>query len=147
MVKRKLYFLLLFASILLFLMGFVKNHETFDINVYDTYFVIAQNHLYWLFSQLLLFFFMIYLTLEKVKLQLFKELNLIHIFGTLIFVSGIFFPYYLLHQSSNSLLGYDYERLNVYRSFCVLFFLIVQFLFIINIFASIIKKLCNSATK
>ncbi|MFY8009813.1 MAG: cytochrome c oxidase subunit I, partial [Flavobacterium sp.] len=65
MIQRKPYILFLFASLLLFLIGFLKSDETFDINVHDTYFVIAQNQLYWLFSLLLFFFFMIYFALEK----------------------------------------------------------------------------------
>ncbi len=141
--KKKPYFLFLFASLLLLLIGFVKSEETFDINVHDTYFIILQNHLYWLFTLLLFFFFIIYLTLDKIRLHLLKMLTKIHIYGTLLLTVGIFFPYDLLFTSSNFLLVDDSQSTNVYRSFCVLFFLIAQVLFIINIFVAIIKKLRN----
>ncbi|MEK8180399.1 hypothetical protein WMW71_08590 [Flavobacterium buctense] len=143
MMKKKPYFLFLFASLLLLLIGFVKSEETFDINVHDTYFIILQNHLYWLFTLLLFFFFIIYLTLDKIRLHLLKMLTKIHIYGTLLLTVGIFFPYDLLFTSSNFLLVDDSQSTNVYRSFCVLFFLIAQVLFIINIFVAIIKKLRN----
>lgn len=144
MLKRKPYLLLLFASFLLLLMGFIKSDETFDINVHDTYFVIAQDHLYGLFSFVLFFFFIIYVTLKKVKLHLFKVLNGVHIYGTLIFIIGMFFPYDLLFPPYDFPLFDESQKANVYRSFCALFFLIAQVLFIINIFASIIKKLRTS---
>lgn len=141
MIKRKPYLLLLFASILLLLTGFIKSSETFDINIHDTYFVIAQMHLHGLFSLLLFFFFIIYVTMEKIKFPLIKSMREIHIYATLIFLLGMFFPYDLFLQSSNFPLFDDSYKANVYRSFNALFFLIAQVLFIINIFASIIKKL------
>ncbi len=147
MIKRKPYLLLFFTSLLIFLMGLIKNEETFDINVHDTYFIVKQNHLYWLFSILLFFFFMIYLTFEKIKLPLFKELTRIHIYGTVIFTIGIFFPYDLIFHSSDFPLYNDYQESNIYRSYNTLFFLIAQVLLIINIFASIIKKLRTSVTQ
>ncbi|WP_412477102.1 hypothetical protein [Flavobacterium sp. TBRC 19031] len=146
MLKRKPYLLLL-TSLLLFVIGFVKSDETFDINIHDTYFVIAQNQLYWLFSLFFFFFFMIYFILEKLRFQWQRLLELIHVYGTVFFTLGMFFPYELMFKSPELQLFDDYQRSNVYRSFFALFFLIAQILLIINIFVAIIKKLRILATQ
>lgn len=147
MLKRKPYLLLLLTSLLLFVIGFVKSDETFDINIHDTYFVIAQNQLYWLFSLFFFFFFMIYFILEKLRFQWQRLLELIHVYGTVFFTLGMFFPYELMFKSPELQLFDDYQRSNVYRSFFALFFLIAQILLIINIFVAIIKKLRILATQ
>jgi len=147
MLKRKPYLLLLLTSLLLFVIGFVKSDETFDINIHDTYFVIAQNQLYWLFSLFFFFFFMIYFILEKLRFQWQRLLELIHVYGTVFFTLGMFFPYELIFKSPEFQLFDDYQRSNVYRSFFALFFLIAQILLIINIFVAIIKKLRILATQ
>lgn len=147
MLKRKPYLLLLLTSLLLFVIGFVKSDETFDINIHDTYFVIAQNQLYWLFSLFFFFFFMIYFILEKLRFQWQRLLELIHVYGTVFFTLGMFFPYELIFKSPEFQLFDDYQRSNVYRSFFALFFLIAQILLIINIFVAVIKKLRILATQ
>ncbi|WP_412465092.1 hypothetical protein [Flavobacterium mekongense] len=147
MLKRKPYLLLLLTSLLLFVIGFVKSDEAFDINIHDTYFVIAQNQLYWLFSLFFFFFFMIYFILEKLRFQWQRLLELIHVYGTVFFTLGMFFPYELIFKSPEFQLFDDYQRSNVYRSFFALFFLIAQILLIINIFVAIIKKLRILATQ
>lgn len=147
MIKRKPYTLFLFTSLLLFLIGFLKSDETFDINVHDTYFVIAQNQLYWLFSLLLFFFFMIYFALEKTKFHWQKRLELIHVYGTIFFSIGMFFSYELVFKSPDFSLFDDYQRSNAYRSFFAVLFLIAQFLLIINIFVTIIKRLRTLVTQ
>lgn len=139
--------MLLLTSLLLFVIGFVKSDETFDINIHDTYFVIAQNQLYWLFSLFFFFFFMIYFILEKLRFQWQRLLELIHVYGTVFFTLGMFFPYELMFKSPELQLFDDYQRSNVYRSFFALFFLIAQILLIINIFVAIIKKLRILATQ
>jgi len=141
MIKRKPYALFLFASLLFFLIGFLKSEETFDINVHDTYLVIAQHYLYWLFSLLLFFLFMIYFALEKTKFNWLNRLELIHVYGTLLFSIGMFFPYELVFKSPDFSLFDDYQRSNTYRSFFAVLLLIAQFLLIINIFVTIIKRL------
>ncbi len=141
MIKRKPYILLLFTSLLLFVMGIIKSSETFDINVHDTYFVIAQNHLYRLFSLFFFFFFMIYFTLDKVRIQWLRMVEIIHVYGTFLFTIGLFFPYEWVFKSPDFPLQDDYLKVNLCRSLSTLFFLIAQILLIINIFVAIIKKL------
>lgn len=147
MLKRKPYLFLLLTSLLLFVIGFVKSDETFDINIHDTYLVIAKNQLYWLFSLFFFFFFMIYFILEKLRFQWQRLSELIHVYGTVFFTLGMFFPYELIFKSPEFQLFDDYQRSNVYRSFFALFFLIAQILLIINIFVTIIKKLRILATQ
>ena len=93
--KFKTYYLLLITSLILIILGFLNGEETFDINVHDTYFVIANCHLYWLFSSLLFIIFIFYFLLDIAKIKLNKIISKIHIFGTIISITSLLFPYAL----------------------------------------------------
>jgi heme/copper-type cytochrome/quinol oxidase subunit 1 len=145
MMKKRSYFLLLPTSILLFLLGFLNTDkkDTLDINVHDTYFVTTQNYVYWLFSILLFFFFTLYWSFDKGKIQLITILSKLHIVGTLVSILGIFFPYALIFKPSNFPLYDDLHNVNLCISISGLLFLLFQLLFIINIFATVIKHICG----
>lgn len=148
MLKKRLYFWLFATSIVLFVSSFFPNGESIlDINVHDTYYVIEHRHLYFFLAIILLFFFIVYWLLEKVKVKLIGILSKLHIYGTLISIIGMLFPYGLIFKSTDSPLHDDMQYVNISISICGLLFLLFQFLFIINIFVSIIKKLCNSVTQ
>ena len=153
MIKRKPYFLLLIASILFVALIFIPNSETtLDINVHDTYYVIKHSHLYGLLAVIMFTLFALYWSFDKGELRVIKSFSYIHIYGTLIGVLGLFFPYGLIFKWTHPTqpefpLFDDYEQTNLYISLSALLFLIAQLLFIINIFVSIIKKLCSSATQ
>ncbi len=148
MVKRKPYLLLLFSAILFLVFGFfVSTESILDINVHDTYFIITHPHLCWVLTEVFCGLYLIYLILEKAKISMILLLSKIHIYGTLVSVVGIFFPYSLIFDSSEFPLYDDSQYTNLCLFVCALTFLLFQLLFIINIFVSIIKKLCNSDTQ
>ncbi|MEO5776368.1 MAG: hypothetical protein ABIQ27_05650 [Flavobacterium sp.] len=150
MIKRKPYLLLIIAAVLLLIAGFIVfGASTIVFNVHDTYYVIANSHLSWLLAMILASLSLIYWTLEKAKVGVVPVLSKIHVYGTLLFVIGFFFPYSLLFSSSESRefpFFDDIQYVNLCLTVNALLFLFLQFLFIINIFVSIIKKLRNSAT-
>lgn len=119
---------------------FKKNSNSLDINISDTYYVIVRSHLYWLISFFLFLFFIIYLSFDKAKInfgQLFSE---VHIFGTLISVVGLLFPYSLLFGTTEFPLYDNFQYINLSITISILVFLMLQILFIINIFVILTKR-------
>lgn len=140
--KFKDYYLLFISSAILLIVGLFSNKETtFDVNVHDTYFVVAHSHLYFFFMVVFFWLFTFYWSFEKSKTTLIKILHKIHIYGTLLTVIGLFFPYNFIFSSSDFPLYDDMQYANVCITISFLFFIFFQILFIINIFVSIIKKL------
>lgn len=148
MLKKERYLLLIIGAFLLFILSFlISAANLVDVNVYDTYFVVASKTIYCSFSIFLTFLFMIYWSLDKGKIQMIALLSKIHIHGTLISILGVVFPYSLVLQNSNFPLYDNMLKVNFCTTISALLFLFLQILFIINIFVSIIKKLGHSATK
>ena len=148
MLKRKPYFLLFAIVILFLILGFfVDNKSILDLNVHDTYYIIAHNHLYWLLTIIMFLLLIVYCFLNKLKVNLVVILSKIHIYGTLVSIIGMFFPYSLILKPSNFPLYDDMQNVNLCVSISGLLFLLLQLLFIINIFVAIIKKFCNSAAQ
>lgn len=141
MKKFKAYYLLLISSLILLMLGFLVGRETVDINLHDAYYVITRNHLYWLISILLVLFFLIYLLFDKAKINFGHLFSKVHIFRTLISVIGLLFPYSLIFNKAEFPL-YDYSLyINLSMTISILVFLMLQILFIIIIFVSLIKKM------
>lgn len=138
--KFKAYYLLFITSLILLMLGFLVGEETFDINIHDTYFVIANSHLYWLFSSLLFITFIFYFLLNITKIKLNKIISKIHIFGTIILIVLLIFPYTLFSNPNEFPLFDSFEYINIVLTISFLILLFLQLLFIINIFVSLIKK-------
>ena len=144
MIKRKSYILLFFAaSMLLIFSLFSGSVETLDVNIKDTYYIISNIQFYQCYSVLLLVLGLLYWGLSKAKIQLFSILSLIHIYGTLVlFLFVVYFNYQNLLAYRPTHVKYifnpiDYNLYLIETLFAIIF---LQFLFIINIFVSIIKK-------
>jgi heme/copper-type cytochrome/quinol oxidase subunit 1 len=140
MIKIKDYYLLLNSSLILLIIGFLVGEETFDINVHDTYYVIANCHLYWLFSSLLFIIFIFYFLLNIIKIELNKIISKIHIFGTIISIILLIFPYFIFDKTKDFPLYDSFEYINTVLILSFLVLLFLQLLFLINIVLSIIKK-------
>jgi heme/copper-type cytochrome/quinol oxidase subunit 1 len=140
MIKIKEYFLLFNSSLILLIIGFLVGEETFDINVHDTYYVIANCHLYWLFSSLLFIIFIFYFLLNIIKIELNKIISKIHIFGTIISIILLIFPYFIFDKTKDFPLYDSFEYINTVLILSFLVLLFLQLLFLINIVLSIIKK-------
>lgn len=147
MKKFKPYYLLLIVSVLFFVIRLIinSNRRTFDLNIYDTYYIITEVDFYSICSVFLFLLSLMYLVLEKIKFTLFTLATKIHIIGTIVLI--VLFTinqYYLnLQQLPNRyyvISEYDYHSINEPILYIILI-LILQMLFIMNIFASLIKKM------
>ncbi len=137
------YYLLFLTSIFFFVISFLVYYKmTFDINIYDTYYVIREVDFYLINSFFIFFLGLIYFILDKIKIILFTVLKKIHIFGSLfLFSLIIYFNYYnLLEYQSNEFL-FDKPDYNKYMIISIFTLITLQLLFIINIFVSLIKKM------
>lgn len=148
MEKTKRYFWLLAASFLFFLsLFFADGKSSLDLNIHDTYYVIAHGHLYGMMAVVLFFLYTIYWSFDKGKIELIKMLSEWHIYGTLLSLIGMFFPYYLIFSESDFPPFDNFQSINVCLTVCGLLFLFFQLLFIINIFVTIMKNLIKLGAK
>lgn len=147
MKKMKLYFLLLVLSIVSLIGGFLATDETLDINVHDTYYVIAYNHFYYLISIVTFPLFLIYWIFDKVKFDLIKSFSIVHVFGTLLSVLGLCFPYHLIFTTPEFPLFDDYSKVNLYLTISAVLFVAFQLVFLLNILITLVKKLASIFSK
>jgi len=129
---------------LLLLISFIRKIEmessALDINIHDTYFVIAHSHFTLLVSVLIAFLGFIYFLSNKLKIILNVWLNLIHtlitIFGTL-FIS---YPFTIVlgEQGSRFTDRVAYE--NAAIVIVILILVGCQLLLLINLILGILKK-------
>ncbi|MFI1745949.1 cbb3-type cytochrome c oxidase subunit I [Thalassobellus sediminis] len=134
--KPHLSFLLAIPIIMLF--GILSGNNVLDINVHDTYYVIAYLHLATLVSILFGIIGIGYWIMLKTNRKLSKWLNLIHI--TLTF-GGIILIWILAQLFRESIMEYNFNNnltLAIYSIALIIFF--VQIIFPINLIKGIIKK-------
>lgn len=140
MIKFKNYYLLLFGSIVLFILALTAKKDSIDVNIGDTYYVMAYNHFYGLLSFFLVLFFILYGAFDLLKIILFKLISKIHIFGSLFSILVLVFPYSIFNNPNDFPLFDNLFYINIALVVSFLLFLILQLLFIMNIFVSLIKK-------
>ncbi|WP_395044698.1 hypothetical protein [Flavobacterium sp.] len=118
---------------------------TFDINIYDTYYVIREEDFYTMVSFFILILGLLYFLLEKIDIILSAIVSKLHILGTILLTLLFFKNQYFLNPISLSKKYYEISRfdsLHIYETVSyILGILILQLLFIINIFVSLIKKM------
>ena len=143
LLKNKPYYLLLLAAILFLMLSLtIDKNEMMDINIHDTYFVIAFQDGFILLCLIFFITGLIYL-ISDVKIQFVSILSLIHVYGSLFFL-GMFF-YYLGKIKTSSI--FDSIDYNLRTIISLLIFAGLQLLFVFNFFISIIKKLSNLASQ
>lgn len=142
MKKIKAYYLLFPASMIFFVISFLVYYKmTFDINIYDTYYVIREVDFYIMISFFVLILGLLYFILEKFKIILPSFLSKVHIFGTLfLFALIIYFNYNNLFEYQSNEFLFDRPDYNKYIIISIFVLITLQLLFIINIIVSIIKK-------
>ena len=143
MKKLKLYFLLLVLSIVFLIVGFFSTEETLDINVHDTYYVIAHSHVYWFYSIFSLLLFGIHGLFDLLKIKLNNMFSKVHILGTFLSMVGLCFPYYLIFTTPEFPLFDDYDKINLCLTISAILFFFFQLLFLLNILIILIKRLVN----
>ena len=145
LLKSKPYLLLLFVSIIMYVFSFIwDKKETLDINIHDTYYIIEFQNGFILLCLSFLITGLIYLIFDYFKIQLFYFLSRIHIYGSLVFI-GLFFFYLNKINSAEDFQLIDSIDYNFRIIISLLLFVFLQFIFLINLIISIIKKLSNLA--
>lgn len=83
-IKKKPYYLLLYAAGLLMLISFLKlgKNPTIDLHLHDTYFVIGQPYIFWLLAIVAFFVWVLYLLTDKILYS--KKLTWSHVIITIL---------------------------------------------------------------
>ena len=150
--KQKPYNLLLWTGLILVLTSFfiLKQNNTVDIHLHDTYFVIAHTHIFWLLAFLALFVWTLYLLTNKIMFS--KALVWTHIIITimtiLLFALSLFFGDSFINPTPRRY--YDYSSWNSFdnyttftKAFGVTIFVLLfgQFIFVIIFIVGLFKAL------
>ena len=140
---EKPHLIFLFSIPLIILTGILSEDSVLDINIHDTYFVIAHLHLAILISILYGLIGLGYWIVQKANRKLSKSLNLIHVvltIGGLIAIFGI--PYLLFESTEESVfpLFEQMERQNSMLIMIILLILFGQLVYLVNITVGIFRK-------
>lgn len=148
--KKKLFYLLFLASCLFMICSLpFSSSQSFVINIHDTYFVISSLDFYIIFCFFLLILGLLYWILEYFKITLISMISRIHILGTLLFLLLFLLMNYKasLVESSNKIQDVvSQPNYYTYSIVCLMLIISLQFLFIINIFVALIRKLRTLVT-
>ena len=137
-ISNKPHLIFLLSIPLIMLIGFMSGDAVFDINVHDTYYVIAYIHLTTLISILFGIIGLGYWIMLKANRKLSKWLNLVHIslsFG------GILLIWILKQLFRESIMEYDFNNnLTLAIYLIALIAILGQIIYPINIISGIIRK-------
>ena len=149
--KIKPYFFCVAITIFFIVLFFFINTDAkFVLNIHDTYYVAAINHIV-----LLLFYFfgiisIIYFLFDFIKVDLSKVNSWIHILGSILSIASFFYIDHLSNELPSQERGFEYWQnipdYNLYFFVVILILIALQFFFIINIFVSLIKKMKSLRT-
>ena len=151
-IKQKPYHLFLWTGLVLVLTSFfvLKQNNSFDIHIHDTYFVIANTHLFWFLAILALFVWTLYLLTNKILYS--KVLTWTHVIITiltlLLFALTLFFGDSFMNPTPRRY--YDYSTWNSFDNYTtftkaigitIFVLLLGQFIFVINFIVGLFKRL------
>lgn len=140
---QKPHLIFLFAIPIILFFGIVNWSTTVDINIHDTYYVIAYFHLSILISLLFGIIGIGYWRMLKTKRELSKWLNLIHItftFGGLLLIQLFSFLIVELNELSKSDDFVYNIQLEVQIILVAMVIILAQIVYPINILRGLIKK-------
>ena len=155
--KQKPYNLLLLTGLILVLTSFfvLKQNNSVDIHIHDTYFVIARTHVFWFLAILALFVWTLYLLTNKILYS--KALTWIHVIITiltlLLFAFTLSFGDSFMNSTPRR--NYDYSDWNSFdnttgftKAIAISIFVLLygQVIYVINFIAGLIKRLNNRKT-
>jgi hypothetical protein len=145
MKKFKSYFVLLISAVVFFIISFcVSKQDSFTLNIKNIYYVMSKSDFYRGTAILCFTSGLVYFVLDKSNVKLISILSKVHTFGTLLLIFLLLFFNYKNNLDVKSVRFGDIINQFDYNS-CVGISLIVilflQFLFLINIFVSQIKKM------
>jgi heme/copper-type cytochrome/quinol oxidase subunit 1 len=155
--KQKPHHLLLCTGVILFLTSFfiLKQNNSVDIHLHDTYFVIAHTHVLWLLSIIALSVWTLYLLTNKILY--FKALTWAHVIITiltlLLFALTLFFGDSFMNPTPRRY--YEYSSWNSFDNYTTftraigittVVLLFGQFIFVINLIGGLFKRLTKRKT-
>ncbi|WP_298308868.1 hypothetical protein [Flavobacterium sp.] len=145
MMKIKPYLFCVVVTIVFIVLYFFINTEAkFVLNIHDTYYVAAINHIVLLLFYLFGILSIIYFLFDFIKINLSKVNIWIHILGSILSIASFFYINYLSNELPSQEKGIEYWQnipdYNLYFFAVILTLITLQFFFIINIIVSIIKK-------
>jgi|SRR5690606_8743235 len=135
---EKPHLIFLLAIPITIMIGMLREDEVLDINVHDTYFVIAHSHLSMLISILFGIIGMVYWIIQKADRRLSKWLNRAHIGLTF---GGTLVVWILTKFYRTGVMEYEFNNnLTLMITLIILLMIIGQIVFPINIIYGLIKK-------
>lgn len=135
---EKPHLIFLLAVPITIMIGMLREDEVLDINVHDTYFVIAHSHLSMLISILFGIVGMVYWIMQKADRRLSKWLNRAHIGLTF---GGTLVVWILTKFYRTGVMEYEFNNnLTLMITLIILLMIIGQIVFPINIIYGLIKK-------
>ena len=131
----------LFLIIIGYLPSFLIGDSALDINIHDTYYVIATSHVSILLSTFYILCGLIYRLFKFINLSLIPVLTKIHSISTISIIPIYFIGYFLIGNTNKSEfpLFDDTSKLNLFITAIVIIYIIAQLLFILNIILSVLK--------
>lgn len=140
--KIKIHYLFWLVSLLILLIGLYDMDGTFDINIYDTYYIIP--HLYGSVILCIIYFiygFGYWLVQEIFKKRLAKILTIIHsVILTGSFLAYWIVIYYTRFVTNNFPLFDHYQTVNITLVVCTILYLIALPIYIINLAIGVFRK-------
>ena len=129
---------------IVFLLGWIQTVELsdsgLDINIHDTYFVIAQFDLSVMIAVCLFILGLVYFTFKKLRIELKKWLNLVHTVITLLGTFYIAYPFDIFVASQPEGFPKYPADLNMEITIAIIVVVSIQLVLLINIGMSLLKK-------
>ena len=120
------------------LVGFLYGDDIIDINIHDTYYVVAAKHFGYLLAQLFGLIGLGYWVIFKTRKPLVKWMYWAH---TALTLGGIILIWGLTQFYSNSISDFDYnDRLTIVIIAILVLALLGQLLFFVNLLIGLINK-------
>jgi heme/copper-type cytochrome/quinol oxidase subunit 1 len=144
-IKPRIDLLFVVAGVLLFLIAFLVYPSGIDLNVHDTYFVIANLHIAFVLLLLFLLFGFVYFIFQRTNRPLKRVPGLIHYFiSTFTILLFILSPLLVNHAprryNPNDPVYENLHIINLIITISAILFLVAQAIFLANILRSIFTK-------
>ncbi len=145
-IYKRPYIYLWLTSLMVLIVGYVSyvhlQNSALDINVHDTYFVVAHQHIVYGLSSFFLLIGSMYWIMEKLKIKLLSTLTVIHVMVTLLSIIlciiGIFY-FDSVITAPKVLKDSQAINRNAFTTIISMLIIIAQLLFLINVIISLIK--------